>query len=187
MSSNVTELIRDSLPLIGVVVGGVLGAWLNSAADTRHWRREFTLQVYRDDRDFLGQALVAVHALHIALHHLGSALQGQPAPADAIDRITRTTEEFRHVLGLMGTRAQPGVQNALAAYDHRREAVINAANAMNRQSVQPALAALDQAVEDLNTAVQTSQAAITVHLARYMLPWRTRMWRKLRKESLAYL
>jgi hypothetical protein len=187
MSSDVTELIRDSLPLVGVVVGGLLGAWFNSSGDTKRWRREFTVDTYREQRDFIGQMLIAVNTLHILLHHLGSALQGGSAPADLLERLGPATEEWRRMLALMGTAAQPGIQEAMSQYDQCRAEVAEAVNAKNASQIQSALASTDNAYTTLLTAVKTAQEAMVGHVARHVLPRRTRLWRTLRKQSLDYL
>lgn len=92
MSPSTAELIRDSLPLVGVVVGGVLGAWLNTTSETRRWRRQWMFATYREQRDYIGQVLAAVEAQFILLHRFGDAARGRgPVTSQERIRVARTT------------------------------------------------------------------------------------------------
>lgn len=187
MSSDVTDLISEALPLVGVVVGVVLGALLNSGAETRRWRRQFVLETFREQRDFIGQALVSLNTLHILLEHIDNSLHGTGAPADVLQRLGPAQEEWRRVLGLMGTAAQPSVQEAMTAYDQRRADVMEAVNAKNPEQVHAALASATEARKEVVLAAIAFQELVAIHLARHVLPWRTRVWRRLRGEALDYI
>jgi hypothetical protein len=187
VSSDVTDLISEALPLIGVVVGVVLGALFNAGTETRRWRRQFIVETFREQRDFIGQALVSLNRLHILLEHIDSALQGTGAPADVLQRLGPAQEEWRRVLGLMGTAAQPSVQEAMTAYDERRAEVMEAVNAKKPEQVHAALESAVKARTEVVLAVNAFQSTVAVHLARHLLPWRTRVWRRVRGEALDYI
>lgn len=186
MSPSTAELIRDSLPLVGVVVGGVLGAWLNTTSETRRWRRQWMFETYREQRDYIGQVLAAVEAQFILLHRFGDAARGR-GPVTSQERIRVADDEWRRVLALKGTSAQPDLQHAMTSFDQARSDVVDAVNARDHPGVDASLDALIDARTRMMKSVKTYQDAMTVHLARHVHPLRTRTWRRLRGQTLDYL
>ena len=75
----------------------------------------------------------------------------------------------------------------MTAYDERRADVMEAVNAKNPEQVHAALASAVEARKAVVLAVNAFQETVAVHLARHVLPWRTRVWRRVRSEALDYI
>ena len=186
MSDQTYELIRDLLPLVGVTVGVVMTAWVGAGNEAKRWRRDFTLEVFREQREFVGEVMVNVNNQHILLQHICSILRGQGGPADAVTRLGSAVDDWRRLLALSGVMAQPDVQTAMVAFDVARADVNEAINAKDLPAMDGLLTKIDTArlelVEQINTYFHASGRLV----ARHVLPARTRLWRRLRGESTDY-
>jgi hypothetical protein len=91
------------------------------------------------------------------------------------------------VLAQRGVRAPAEVQHALTAFDEALAEYVEAVNANKAPQMAAATERLEAARPGVSGCIRIQQRAITPHLARHMLPWRVRTWRRLRGQSIDYL
>lgn len=183
MTNGTQDLIRDALPLVGVVIGAALTAWLANRGEHGRWRRDWLIERIRSTQDYFGDALEAVDDQFRVSAQAAGAVRGE-RPLLPPTRVQETDQRWARVLARRGVSAPIAVQNALAAYDQRRAVTADAINSRDDTDMTQALEGMETERLAVLAAMTASQDEMNEELAVVLLPRHVIAWRSLRGRPL---
>jgi hypothetical protein len=83
-------LLRETLPVLGVIVGALLAAELNSRGESHRWRREL-LKLHEQRSDYCANVIAAVDRQYVVLAECAEAAAGKRTPVP-VERIRAADE-----------------------------------------------------------------------------------------------
>jgi hypothetical protein len=180
VSDSTTSLLRDALPLLGVVVGGLLAAFMGAAGDKARWRRDYLMDLHRREVDFLGEAIIAMDGQYVVLGKSVRAALGTRPDAVPIAEVKQADAAWGRALALRVVSTQPVVQQALSDFDVARGACVDAINSGKVGTIAATYSAVDVSRLRVLEASDATLNAVGLHVMRHVLPLRVRLWRRVR-------
>ncbi|WP_139306998.1 hypothetical protein [Modestobacter sp. DSM 44400] len=132
---------------------------------------------------YRGDVCNAVDFLIVAYANADDAVLGRRT-AMAAERLDGVEERWREVLTRRYVYAEPGLQEAMVAFDIVREAAVRAVTHKDEPSILLSRQRLDAARFGVLDAVQLGGQELNEELARQLMPARERLWRALLRRPL---